>query len=276
MKRLKYVLILFILFILTGCVKYDGTMNINNDGSVELIMKYSMQKQNVNKEDNDKDSTKFTSNVEVNLEDYNFLKKYGYSIEEFTETLENNEEADGVIIYKKFHSLDEITSDKKLVLDFFQVFEEEDKNYTYDKFFYKEDNKYTANFIFDLTPEINGTNNSNNTNLGFDYSQYENLFNFKYTVTLPNSVKYIESNATDVSKDGKTLTWKLDLGKTNEVNFGFAYDPYIKKIDKIFIYSCLGAIGVSILFIIIISLTKINTKKKISFENDKIEEESNN
>lgn len=276
MKRLKYVLILFILFILTGCVKYDGTMNINNDGSVELIMKYSMQKQNVNKEDNDKDGTKFTSNVEVNLEDYNFLKKYGYSIEEFTETLENNEEADGVIIYKKFHSLDEITSDKKLVLDFFQVFEEEDKNYTYDKFFYKEDNKYTANFIFDLTPEINGTNNSNNTNLGFDYSQYENLFNFKYTVTLPNSVKYIESNATDISKDGKTLTWKLDLGKTNEVNFGFAYDPYIKKIDKIFIYSCLGAIGVSILFIIIISLTKINTKKKISFENDKIEEESNN
>ena len=276
MKRLKYVLFLFILSILTGCVKYDGTMNINNDGSVELIMKYSMQKQNVNKEDNDKDSTKFTSNVEVNLEDYNFLKKYGYSIEEFTETLENNEEADGVIIYKKFHSLDEITSDKKLVLDFFQVFEEEDKNYTYDKFFYKEDNKYIANFIFDLTPEINGTNNSNNTNLGFDYSQYENLFNFKYTVTLPNSVKYIESNATDVSKDGKTLTWKLDLGKTNEVNFGFAYDPYIKKIDKIFIYSCLGAIGVSILFIIIISLTKINTKKKISFENDKIEEESNN
>ena len=276
MKRLKYILILFILSILTGCVKYDGTMNINNDGSVELIMKYSMQKQNVNKEDNDKDSTKFTSNVEVNLEDYNFLKKYGYSIEEFTETLENNEEADGVIIYKKFHSLDEITSDKKLVLDFFQVFEEEDKNYTYDKFFYKEDNKYTANFIFDLTPEINGTNNSNNTNLGFDYSQYENLFNFKYTVTLPNSVKYIESNATDVSKDGKTLTWKLDLGKTNEVNFGFAYDPYIKKIDKIFIYSCLGAIGVSILFIVIISLTKINTKKKISFENDKIEEESNN
>ena len=276
MKRLKYILILFILSILTGCVKYDGTMNINNDGSVELIMKYSMQKQNVNKEDNDKDSTKFTSNVEVNLEDYNFLKKYGYSIEEFTETLENNEEADGVIIYKKFHSLDEITSDKKLVLDFFQVFEEEDKNYTYDKFFYKEDNKYTANFIFDLTPEINGTNSSNNTNLGFDYSQYENLFNFKYTVTLPNSVKYIESNATDVSKDGKTLTWKLDLGKTNEVNFGFAYDPYIKKIDKIFIYSCLGAIGVSILFIVIISLTKINTKKKISFENDKIEEESNN
>lgn len=275
MKKLKYILILFVIFILTGCVKYDGSMNINDDGSVELIMKYSMKKQDISNEETNESNTNLTSNTEVNLEDYDFLKKHGYSIEEFTETLENGEEADGVIIYKKFHSLDEITSEKKLVLDFFKVFEEEDKDYSYDKFFYKEDNKYTANFIFDLTPDI-GVSKDENSSFKFDYSQYEKLFDFKYTVTLPNSVKYVESNATNVSEDGKTLTWKMDLGKTNEVKFGFAYDPYIKKIDKIFIYISLGAIGISILFISIISLAKINDKKKISIDNNKINEESNN
>ena len=274
MNKLKFILILLIVFVLTGCVKYDGNMKINDDGSVELLMRYSMQIKNPNEKNinNDAGGT-FNSDVEVNIDDYEFLKKYGYSIEDYTETLENGEEAKGVIISKKFNSLDEITADKKFVLDFFQVFEEEDKNYTYDKFFYKEDNKYTANYIFDLTPAING---SKDNSLGFDYSKYSSLFDFKYSITLPDSVKYVESNATNISEDGKTLTWKLELGSTNEVNLGFTYDTYIKKIDKIFLYISFGVIVFSVLGIVIISLTKLNDKKKISPKVDETKEESNN
>ena len=273
MKKIKFILILFIIFILTGCMKYDGNMKINNDGSVELVMKYSMQVQNQNEKNTSGDEIKFTSNDEINLDDYKFLKKYGYSIEDYTETLENGEDAEGIIIYKKFNSLDEITSDQKIVLDFFKLFKEEDQNYTYDKFFYKEDNKYIANYIFDLKPTINGTKDSSSN---IDYGKYSKLFNFKYSVTLPDSVKYVESNATKISDDGKTLTWDLELGKSNSVNFGFSYNTYMKKIDQIFIYSCLGAIGISIFAIVIISLTKLKDKKKIENINDNSEEESNN
>ena len=271
MKYFKYVVIVLIGFVLTGCVKYDTQMKINEDKSVELKMKYSIQNKNMETYSQNNE-TKLASNTEINLKDYQFLKKHGFSIEEFDETYENGEEASGIIISKRFRSLDEITSDQKLVIDFFKIFKQEDTNYSYDKFFYKEDNKYTASYIFDLTPTVNGTSSNN---LNIDYTEYSNMFDFKYSITLPDSVKYVESNATKISDNGKTLIWNLELGKKNKVEFGFSFDNYIKKIDKIFLYSSLGSIVISLLFIIIISLTKLADKKKIKVEDNISKEESN-
>ena len=45
--------------------------------------------------------------------------------------------------------------------------------------------------------------------------EYQSYFDLEYKVTLPE--KPISSNATSVSEDGKTLTWKMTYRKKNSM-----------------------------------------------------------
>ena len=49
--------------------------------------------------------------------------------------------------------------------------------------------------------------------------EYQSYFDLEYKVTLPE--KQISSNATSVSEDGKTLTWKMTYRKKNSVQYEF-------------------------------------------------------
>lgn len=49
--------------------------------------------------------------------------------------------------------------------------------------------------------------------------EYQSYFDSEYKVTLPE--KPISSNATSVSEDGKTLTWKMTYRKKNSVQYEF-------------------------------------------------------
>ena len=49
--------------------------------------------------------------------------------------------------------------------------------------------------------------------------EYQSYFDLEYKVTLPE--KPISSNATSVSEDGKTLTWKMTYRKKNSVQYEF-------------------------------------------------------
>ena len=49
--------------------------------------------------------------------------------------------------------------------------------------------------------------------------EYQSYFDLEYKVTLPE--KPISSNATSVSEDGKTLTWKMTYRKKNSVLYEF-------------------------------------------------------
>ena len=48
------------------------------------------------------------------------------------------------------------------------------------------------------------------------------MFDLVYKIKLPSKVG--KNNATSVSKDGKELTWDLNLTTVNEVNFEFSLD----------------------------------------------------
>lgn len=251
MKKIKYLIILFFVFILTGCVKYNTEMKINDDDSVELTMTYSLQTQQ-----NDEIAY---SNTKINKNDFEFLKNYGFSIEDFDENLENGTNISGLIIYKKFKSLQDMTSNEKLILDFTKIFQKEDKNFEYDKFFYKDNGKLKANYIFDFRAE-------NDDNM--DYNQYSKLFDLKYSISFPESIIGIESNASEKSNDGHKLTWNMELGKVNEITFSFSSKNVVTDLDKKIILVCLGIIGASTLIIIIVLLTKINDRKKINIADE--------
>ena len=49
--------------------------------------------------------------------------------------------------------------------------------------------------------------------------EYQSYFDLEYKVTLPE--KPISSNATSVSEDGTTLTWKMTYRKKNSVQYEF-------------------------------------------------------
>ena len=90
--------------------------------------------------------------------------------------------------------------------------------------------------------------------------EYQSYFDLEYKVTLPE--KPISSNATSVSEDGKTLTWKMTYGKKNSVQYEFKLGKdEIKKEKSItsYIGSILPTIGVVI--ILIVALVVQNKKK---------------
>ena len=261
MKMMKYFLIIFLVLFLSGCVKYNTEMKINDDNSVELTMTYTLQTQNT---DNTESQNNLTTNTQVKKEDFEFLKKYGFSIEDFNQDLKNGKNISGIIIYKKFQSLDEMISEEKITLDFTKIFQEESKLFKYDKFFYKSDGKLNANYIFDFISD----EEDNTKNESFNYSEYSDLFDLKYSISFPESITEINSNADEVTENGHKLTWNFELGKQNSVEFSFIASKNITETDKIIILSCLGVIGLSTLIIIIVLLTKISDKKKIEINED--------
>ena len=90
--------------------------------------------------------------------------------------------------------------------------------------------------------------------------EYQSYFDLEYKVTLPE--KPISSNATSVSEDGKTLTWKMTYGKKNSVQYEFKLGKdKIKKEKSItsYIGSILPTSGVVI--ILIVALVVQNKKK---------------
>ena len=146
---------------------------------------------------------------------------------------------------------------------------EEDSDFTKSTLFIKDGNKYKSNMTIDLGSEAS------------DMSQYEAYgaaFDLKFTITLPE--KPISNNATEVSADGKTLSWDLLKAKDIEVEFELdgsssgssskeeskdsKKDKDEDKDDsksKILLYVGIGA-GVLVLLVIIIAVIASSKKKK--------------
>lgn len=83
---------------------------------------------------------------------------------------------------------------------------------------------------------------------------YAKVSEYTFTLTLPN--KPIASNATEVSKDGLTLTWKLDPTNNNEVNFSF------KMKNKVLTTIILVIGGIILLFGIVVGAKILINKYK--------------
>ncbi|MBQ7136863.1 MAG: hypothetical protein IJO43_02665 [Bacilli bacterium] len=279
MKKVCRVLLAILLaFSLTGCVKYNVSMEVKDDKSVTLEILYGMEvdssivgDESWNEDEDywdedywsegesdwklDEDDVEFGEGVEgtitdedgnviydssedeswdddeyydededywdeeddyydeetnsgVSVDDYEFLESKGFKVEEFTEE-KDDATISGVKITKTYKNIDDITKDKKIIVDFNEKFGEEE-NFDDSQIFYKKGNNYVANFVFDFSEEGDDT----------DYSAYQDMFDLQYKIKLPH--KSVSNNATSVSKDGKELTWDLKYGEKNEVNFEFS------------------------------------------------------
>ena len=215
-KILKYCLFLLFSILLCSCsIKNDNNLTIKSDGTLEYDVLLAFDKEllenmisvnNINEESNKKIDTKdmkeyFNKNIKdsyldgLKKEQYNdkdyIGNKYSYKIDDINEVSSNR--TDTVVIN------DYDSKDKLIDKDLFK----------------KEDDVYTANFIYNTDENGYGGINVINT----------------FVVKLPT--RGFKHNADEVKDNGKTLIWHVDNIKDKKINFSF------KLKDKKYIISLL-------------------------------------
>lgn len=283
MKKLgnyfKLLVVVMAMVLLTGCVKYDMTMDITKD-DVKVGLIYAMQSSYV--DDGDFDDMKEEA------------KKNGYTVEDY-----KDDDYIGIKMTKSLGDLKSVSKGNGDEISITELFEEDSKLDT-SKLFKLENGVYTANFIFDASSEdsLSGDEASNyitadddeedettdddtttddttdeDDDYGFsfdtdddsdddddysyssdddtDYSQLLSGVKFKFIVTLPTEAT--SNNATKVSDDKKTLTWEVAYGSKANVDFSF------KLADNTVLYIVIGVAAVIVIAGVIILITK---KKK--------------
>ena len=259
MKKLLRVVICFALvFALTGCYRVKTNMKVNNDKSVDFEMIYAVNStamkdfaNQMGGEGADVTESESTDDA-VNPEDYKWLTDKGYSVAKY-ESKEKDDSGkevvyNGVKLSKKFASIDDMAKADESEVNFYKLFgngEDEEKakaEFDDSKILNKNGNVYKANLLFDLSSEDNG---------GMDISSIASSFDLGYSITLPAKAK--SHNATSVSEDGKTLTWKFEYGKKNKVEYEF---EFANSSSSTILYVFIGVIAVIVICVVIALVTQ--------------------
>ena len=244
MKKIKLlVMALVITCLCSGCVKFNATMDIKKDKSMNFKVVYAL------------DKTYFGSkSIYTNKEKKN-LEKEGFKLTKY-----KKDNMQGFTLERKIKNIDEISSDKKNINYTLSELSDPKKGKNSKSAVFKVKkglfkNHYYAKFDFNL-----GDTNSN----GIDMSKYVEKMDLTYDVKLP--YKVIKTNAQEVSKDKTKLSW--NLGTFKEPYMTYEFELYNRGIICGLVILIL-VIGVGVFFI----LTKFSGKKKVEQTKDEVKEE---
>jgi len=191
MRHIKYIIVILLLLVCTGCVKLEEDMEIKSNKS----MTYTINLSSYDKDVVDK---------YFNKDDINNLKRY-YSIKEY-----KKDNYKGIKLVWKVKNIDDVSSTSDVVFSLNSIKDSIPTNvFKVSKGWFHND--YSANFIFNVEDIIDE-----------DISIDESNNNLIFKVMLDKSVK---SNNADKVK-GNTLIWNLDSSNTNEINFSFSMFNY--------------------------------------------------
>lgn len=209
-----------LLLVLTGCVNINYEVTLNKDGSADVALIYGFEKEALQQLGTSSDD--MTSQMEEEA------GKDGYTVEKYSD-----DKLEGIKASKHFNSASE--------LSMAELFEDEVKGKNEGIKVEKKGNKT----VFSQNDEVDLTSSE---------SEYASMVTFKYIVNLP--VKAESNNATEVSKDGKTLTWELKFGEVNKIEFKAGSSNSTLKVVLIVVAA------VAILCVIAVVLTKVLKKDK--------------
>lgn len=227
------VMMLVTLFCLTGCanVNYEIRLERNGSGEISYTMGYDktfMASMGVNTSALESDTT-----LKEMMTD---AEKEGYSVEKY----EDNDTY-GFKASKKVNNVQEEFSLQNTIGE-----EKEESN---DKIVYEKTllkTKYSQDAKMDLAM-AEGTSTQETAMMKAMIGQIK----ISYKVVLP--FKAGENNATTVSEDGKTLEWKMEAGKVNEIKFAAQEDYTVMA---------MGGMGVIVILIIIVIMNRKGRKKQ--------------
>lgn len=240
-KVLSLVTIMIILLImLTGCVNVNYEVTLNKDGTADIAYVYGFQKE-------------FLEQMETTAEDMTSDMKESAEASEYEIETYSDDEVEGFKAKKHVENLSDISLEEAFGSE--NVTDSEENQFKVEKKGLKT--VYSQNAKIDLS-NMDETTTS--------------VVTMKYTVNLP--VKVGKNNASEVSEDGRKLTWNLTAGEVNEINFEASSSNPI-------LISAIIAILIVIVVIVValaIKRSKKNKEKTVEIEtkeqnNEKVSEE---
>lgn len=279
MKKAKYIILLSLTILITGCVKSNTSMTINKDKSMSLTSEVLISDKLLDKESrliikDEKDKLQKKNMTVEEIKDSNgysgfsVTKKYGNidknSKEEYKEIIISNffdDKFDDSVLFqvKKGLFKNVYTANYKFEVDNDDFVKDNNSNETI-----IDDTTNTLTVengttnVIDNTNNVDGTNNNTEKDISdnADLIKLASEVKFKFSVNLP--YKVLESNATKKSDDGKKLEW--DLNSNDAVKINYSFELY----NMNNIYMAIGiSIGAIILLIVLIIIkNKIVQKKR--------------
>lgn len=254
-KNIKLTALLTLLVIsLTGCVKFNSTMEIKKDKSMDYKIIYAFDKSLFG------DQEILTSNDKKELENK------GFTVSNYVDG-----NMKGFKVSKNIKNIDDVSSTNDATYDLSGLLDSnksESKVFKVKKGFLK--NTYTASFKFDSSDSDLNNSTSNDTTIDndfttddnntttdsdFDFSNINTNMDLSFNVKLP--YKAISSNATTKKNDDKELSWNLSSTGEDKIEFSFVLYNMTN------IYIC-GGVIVLLIIIVIVSILNKSRKNKVS------------
>ncbi len=254
-KNIKLTALLTLLVIsLTGCVKFNSTMEIKKDKSMDYKIIYAF------------DKSLFGDQEILTSDDKKELKNKGFTVSNYVDG-----NMKGFKVSKNIKNIDDVSSTNDATYDLSGLLDSnksESKVFKVKKGFLK--NTYTASFKFDSSDSDLNNSTSNDTTIDndfttddnntttdsdFDFSNINTNMDLSFNVKLP--YKAISSNATTKKNDDKELSWNLSSTGEDKIEFSFALYNMTN------IYIC-GGVIVLLIIIVIVSILNKGKKNKVS------------
>lgn len=254
-KNIKLTALLILLVIsLTGCVKFNSTMEIKKDKSMDYKIIYAF------------DKSLFGDQEILTNDDKKELENKGFTVSNYVDG-----NMKGFKVSKNIRNIDDVSSTNDATYDLSGLLDSnksESKVFKVKKGFLK--NTYTASFKFDSSDSDLNNSTSNDTTIDndfttddnntttdsdFDFSNINTNMDLSFNVKLP--YKAISSNATTKKNDDKELSWNLSSTGEDKIEFSFALYNMTN------IYIC-GGVIVLLIIIVIVSILNKSRKSKVS------------
>ena len=253
-KNIKFTILLILLVIsLTGCVKFNSTMEIKKDKSMDYKIIYAF------------DKSLFGDQEILTNDDKKELENKGFTVSNYVDG-----NMKGFKVSKNIKNIDDVSSTNDATYDLSGLLDSnksESKVFKVKKGFLK--NTYTASFKFDSSDsDLNNStsddttidndftiDNDTTTDSDFDFSNINTNMDLSFNVKLP--YKAISSNATTKKNDDKELSWNLSSTGEDKIEFSFALYNMTN------IYIC-GGVIVLLIIIVIVSILNKGKKNKVS------------
>lgn len=254
-KNIKFTILLILLVIsLTGCVKFNSTMEIKKDKSMDYKIIYAF------------DKSLFGDQEILTSDDKKELENKGFTVSNYVDG-----NMKGFKVSKNIKNIDDVSSTNDATYDLSGLLDSnksESKVFKVKKGFLK--NTYTASFKFDSADSDLNNSTSNDTTIDndftiddnntttdsdFDFSSMNTNMDLSFNVKLP--YKAISSNATTKKNDDKELSWNLSSTGEDKIEFSFALYNMTN------IYIC-GGVIVLLIIIVIVNILNKGKKNKVS------------
>ena len=243
-RRKISVLALALSFVLlfSGCIKSDMHMTIHKNRSMDFSLTYLVAEQYANVATGE-DVTVWS--MDKNSEKWKALAGRGYSVASAKE-----QGYVGMKATRHYESIDDLSSESGIgiiVSNFFDPEFDDSKLFSVRRHLWTD--TYTAHFVYDLK-DMGGDEQQ----MGTALTNPSELPVLTYSVTLPSEPTY--QNASSISGDRLTYTWKVPCGQLTAIDYTFTLP------SRNVLYAICGGVGLLLIAAGIVVLILFLKKRK--------------